>query len=280
MDEADRLIDPKSGFADQVLSIAGQVRPDRQTMLFSATLRMDVEKLARPLMHEPVRVRVGKVGASSADVKQHVHVVDNDDFKWPWLASRMNALLQDGKVLIFVSSKARVEEMGRKLNQLAEGLSQVEGMGDSADKFRVPRVVMLHADFDESQRAGAVQQFKADPSAVMVATDLASRGLHIRDIGTVVNLDVANSILQHVHRIGRTGRMQKGQEEATPGSAHTLVTQAEKDFAAELVQNLEMSSQHVPAELTTLAQKSKVWKKWQKRKGIRTSDTLPEKQSE
>eukprot|EP00746_Dinoflagellata_sp_MGD_P031020 gnl/MRDRNA2_/MRDRNA2_173702_c0_seq1.p1 gnl/MRDRNA2_/MRDRNA2_173702_c0~~gnl/MRDRNA2_/MRDRNA2_173702_c0_seq1.p1 ORF type:complete len:355 (+),score=68.88 gnl/MRDRNA2_/MRDRNA2_173702_c0_seq1:152-1066(+) len=243
------MFDPRWAFESQVRSIVNQVRPDRQTSLFSATLKMNVEKVARSVLTDFVRVRVGKVGSASTDVTQHVHVLADYDAKWPWLASQIKDFMARGKVLVFANSMARVEDLGNRLKNEAQILN----------------VTLLHGDVDQTLRRNALAKFKVGKSAVMVATDLASRGLDITDVITVINFDIAKTMEQHVHRCGRTGRLQRGEEEAREGNAHTLLLEVEKDFAAQLVKHLELSKQKIPSDLESIAHKSKLWRSWQKR---------------
>ena len=111
LDEADRMF--SLGFEPQVRSLLGQVRPDRQTVLFSATFRPALERLARDALSEPVRVTVGEVGEANDDVTQVVEVLPNADAKWGWLVARLPHFAKAGTVLVFVSQKAQSEELAR-----------------------------------------------------------------------------------------------------------------------------------------------------------------------
>eukprot|EP00747_Dinoflagellata_sp_TGD_P224362 gnl/TRDRNA2_/TRDRNA2_96694_c0_seq1.p1 gnl/TRDRNA2_/TRDRNA2_96694_c0~~gnl/TRDRNA2_/TRDRNA2_96694_c0_seq1.p1 ORF type:complete len:343 (-),score=41.48 gnl/TRDRNA2_/TRDRNA2_96694_c0_seq1:616-1644(-) len=230
-------------FENQVRSIVNQVRPDRQTLLFSATFKGKVEGLARSILSNPVRVTIGKVGSANQDIKQYVHVLVDNNAKWPWLASRLNGFLQFGKVLIFTRSIASVEELSRNLTS----------------RGGMPNVVSLSGDLDPASRHNSLKKFKDGHSAVMVATDLASRGLDIKDVHTVINFDISKSMDQHIHRIGRTCRL--GVDGVSEGSAHTLITRGEKDFAVQLVAHLHASKQPVSNALQDLASTSKKRKK-------------------
>lgn len=230
LDEADRMFD--LGFEPQIRSIVGQIRPDRQTLLFSATMPRKVEKLAREILTDPVRVTVGEVGMANEDITQHVQVIPSDTEKLPWLLEKLPGLIDDGDVLVFASKKATVDDLDSQLAQ--------KGF----------KVAALHGDKDQASRMETLQKFKSGSYHVLIATDVAARGLDIKSIKTVVNFDIAKDMDMHVHRIGRTGRA--GDKE---GTAYTLITMKEARFAGELVNSLIAAGQNVPVELMDLAMK-------------------------
>ncbi|KAI8813437.1 ATP-dependent RNA helicase DDX42-like protein [Cladochytrium replicatum] len=215
LDEADRMFD--LGFEPQVRSICGNVRPDRQTLLFSATFQKRVERVARDVLEDPVRIVVGTVGAVNTDITQYVQIFDDDSRKWDWLVGRLVGFSVEGSTLVFVSRKGAVDELSKNL--VAAGFS----------------VGGLHGDMYQ------------DRLKVLVSTDVAARGLDIKSVKNVVNFDPARDIDSHVHRIGRTGRA------GEKGNAFTLLTIKEDRFAAELVRNMEESGTAVPKELMDLA---------------------------
>ncbi|RRT84441.1 hypothetical protein B296_00001285 [Ensete ventricosum] len=230
LDEADRMFD--LGFEPQIRSIVGQIRPDRQTLLFSATMPYKVERLAREILSDPVRVTVGEVGMANEDITQVVNVISSDAEKMPWLLEKLPGLIDDGDVLVFASKKATVDEIESQLIQ---------------NGFKI---AALHGDKDQASRMDILQKFKSGIYHVLVATDVAARGLDIKSIKSVVNFDIARDMDMHVHRIGRTGRA--GDKD---GTAYTLITQKEARFAGELVNSLVAAGQDVPAELMDLAMK-------------------------
>ncbi|KAF8039718.1 hypothetical protein BT93_B2053 [Corymbia citriodora subsp. variegata] len=230
LDEADRMFD--LGFEPQIRSIVGQIRPDRQTLLFSATMPRKVEKLAREILSDPVRVTVGEVGMANEDITQVVHVIPSDAEKLPWLIEKLPSLIDEGDVLVFASKKAAVDEIESQLSQ------------------RAFKVAALHGDKDQASRMEILQKFKSGTYHVLIATDVAARGLDIKSIKSVVNFDIARDMDMHVHRIGRTGRA--GDKD---GVAYTLITQKEARFAGELVNSLIAAGQNVSTELMDLAMK-------------------------
>ncbi|KAG8389570.1 hypothetical protein BUALT_Bualt02G0242900 [Buddleja alternifolia] len=230
LDEADRMFD--LGFEPQIRSIVGQIRPDRQTLLFSATMPRKVEKLAREILSDPVRVTVGEVGMANEDITQVVQVIPSDTEKLPWLLENLPRMIDEGDVLVFASKKATVDEIESQLAQ------------------RSFKVAALHGDKDQASRMEILQKFKSGTYHVLIATDVAARGLDIKSIKSVVNFDIAKDMDMHVHRIGRTGRA--GDKD---GTAYTLITQKETRFAAELVNSLIAAGQNVSMELMDLAMK-------------------------
>uniref|UniRef100_A0A8C6X3Q1 ATP-dependent RNA helicase DDX42 n=1 Tax=Naja naja TaxID=35670 RepID=A0A8C6X3Q1_NAJNA len=234
-DEADRMFD--MGFEYQVRSIASHVRPERQTLLFSATFRKKIEKLARDILIDPIRVVQGDIGEANEDITQIVEILSSGPNKWNWLTSRLVEFTSSGSVLLFVTKKANAEELANNLKQEGHSLG------------------LLHGDMDQSERNKVISDFKKGTFPVLVATDVAARGLDIPSIKTVINYDVARDIDTHTHRIGRTGRA------GEKGVAYTLLTQKDSNFAGDLVRNLEGANQHVSKELLDLAMQNAWFRK-------------------
>ncbi|XP_078280756.1 ATP-dependent RNA helicase DDX42 isoform X2 [Rhinoraja longicauda] len=234
-DEADRMFD--MGFEYQVRSIANHVRPDRQTLLFSATFRKKIERLARDILNDPIRVVQGDIGEANEDITQIVEIMTSGPEKWDWLTRRLVELTSRGSVLIFVTKKVNSDELAANLNQ--EGYS----------------VGLLHGDMDQNERNKVISDFKKKSIPIMVATDVAARGLDIPSIKTVVNYDVARDIDTHTHRIGRTGRA------GEKGMAYTMMTGKDINFAGDLVRNLEGANQYVSKELLDLAMQNPWFRK-------------------
>lgn len=203
LDEADRMLD--LGFEPQVRSICNNVRPDRQVLMFSATFPKKIEKLTRDVLHDPIKIHIGSIGASNSDVIQHVVVLPDDTYKWNWLITHLVQFTVDGSVLVFVGRKAGVEELAQNL--------QKAGFDCLA----------MHGDLMQIERDKIIYDFKHLKKKILVCTDVAARGLDIKSVKTVVNYDIARDIDSHVHRIGRTGRA------GEKGTAYTLITQKGKE---------------------------------------------------
>ncbi|BET02516.1 ATP-dependent RNA helicase [Nesidiocoris tenuis] len=241
LDEADRMFD--LGFEPQVRSICDHVRPDRQCLLFSATFKKKIENLARDVTKNPVRILYGDyVGEANSDIDQKVIVMLQTN-KLPWLLANLVEFQSRGSVLVFVNQKVHAEELKNQLN-----LKEID-------------CLLLHGDCDQIERNRVISTFKKKECDILVATDVASRGLDIPHVRTVVNFDAPREISTYTHRIGRTGRA------GMKGDAVTLVTSADKEIAGHLVKNLESVGQNVPSELFELACTSSWFKKQRFKKG-------------
>uniref|UniRef100_A0A8C4GQV2 RNA helicase n=1 Tax=Dicentrarchus labrax TaxID=13489 RepID=A0A8C4GQV2_DICLA len=230
-DEADRMFD--MGFEYQVRSIASHVRPDRQTLLFSATFRKKIERLARDILVDPIRVVQGDIGEANEDVTQMVEMLPSATDKWGWLTRRLVEFTSSGSVLIFVTKKANCEELATNLTQ--EGYS----------------LGLLHGDMDQSERNKVISDFKKKNLPVLVATDVFSSTHFFPYCCPISNIYIDT----HTHRIGRTGRA------GEKGVAYTLLTNKDTTFAGDLVRNLEGANQAVSKELMDLAMQNPWFRK-------------------
>ncbi|CAK0825696.1 unnamed protein product [Prorocentrum cordatum] len=233
IDEADRMF--HMGFEYQVRSVVQNVRPSRQTLLFSATFPPKIERLARDLLQQPVRITTGQGGQAAANIVQHVEVLKSDDEKWDWMSKHIDGMLEKGQVLVFVKSIASAEELTQNFTDLLEKKTE-----------------FLHGDLDQTERMRILRDVKRKKVDVLIATDVAARGLDIPSIAVVVSYDVARDAETHTHRIGRTGRA------GAAGEAYTLITADSKEnyrMAALLVANLEAAGQEANSGLQWLAMK-------------------------
>eukprot|EP01017_Pseudomicrothorax_dubius_P043240 TRINITY_DN7167_c0_g1_i4.p1 TRINITY_DN7167_c0_g1~~TRINITY_DN7167_c0_g1_i4.p1 ORF type:complete len:567 (+),score=158.73 TRINITY_DN7167_c0_g1_i4:289-1989(+) len=228
LDEADRMF--SMGFEGQVRSVLGQIRPTRQVALFSATFKKKLQNLATDILDDPITINVGKALQANEDVYQEVVLFDKQEEKHVWMVFNIDKLVAQGKVLIFVNHIADVENLAKTIRET----------------FRL-NALALHGDKLQSERTQVINQFRLGEFPVLVATDIASRGLDIPTIRTVVNYDAPKDAETHIHRVGRTGRA------GERGVAFTLLLRSETRFAAVLIKNLEISGQPVPMELEDIA---------------------------
>jgi ATP-dependent RNA helicase RhlE len=200
LDEADRMMD--MGFWPDVQKIMTALPPDRQTLLFSATLPGEIQRMAKEMLREPRYVQVGSQGGAARTI-DHEMVKVESGAKIDWLANFAKRD-SDGPVLVFVRRKVDADKVTRHL--VAKSI----------------RAAALHADRSQQERLSAVEGFRSGKHPVLVATDIAARGLDIEGIAHVVNFEVPDSPDTYVHRVGRTGRS------GASGHAVTLVSPHEQ----------------------------------------------------
>jgi ATP-dependent RNA helicase RhlE len=199
LDEADRMLD--MGFWPDVQRILAALPTGRQTLLFSATMPAEVLRLTRDFLRDPAYVQVGRRGGPAQTISHAVQTVAAGE-KAKWLARwlREDAV---GPVLVFCRTKIGAERLASRLSDM--GI----------------RTAALHADRTQQQRMAAVEGFRTGTYPVLVATDVAARGLDIDGIAHVVNFEVPDTPEAYVHRVGRTGRAE------STGSALTLAAPEE-----------------------------------------------------
>jgi len=205
LDEADRMMD--MGFWPDVKRIISSMPAVRQTLLFSATMPDEVVRFALEIVRDAKYVQVGQRSAPAKSITHRAQVVPHGE-KIEWLIAFLKK--PEGPVLIFSRTKIGADRLARKL--AAAGI----------------RCIALHADRTMDQRRSAVEGFRGGKYKVLVATDIAARGLDIDGIHTVINYEVPDSADAYVHRVGRTGRSDE------PGQAITLVAPDERHALAVL----------------------------------------------
>ncbi|XP_055949776.1 probable ATP-dependent RNA helicase DDX41 isoform X2 [Argiope bruennichi] len=224
LDEADRMID--MGFEEDVRTIFSYFKGQRQTLLFSATMPKKIQNFARSALVKPVTVNVGRAGAASADVIQEVEYV-KQEAKIVHLLDTLSKTAPP--VLIFAEKKQDVDAIHEYLL-----LKNVEA-------------VAIHGGKDQEERSRAVEAFRKGEKDVLVATDVASKGLDFENIQHVINYDMPEDIENYVHRIGRTGRSGK------KGIATTFINKAcDESVLLDLKHLLMEAKQKVPPFLAAL----------------------------
>ena len=233
LDEADRMLD--MGFEPQVRAICSQIRLDRQTLMFSATWPKEIQDLAATFQRAFLRIHVGSVDlVFNPDVRQHFRLVSERD--------KLDELTQvlsehrNKRVLVFTKMKKTTDDVEQALR--AKGVNAFS----------------IHGDKEQRQREYILQKFRRDADVVLVATDVAGRGLDIKDLDVVVNYDFPMSLDDFVHRVGRTGRA------GVKGDAVSFITKREEQLSPQIVQRLikllEDAKQSPPSWMVSWSQEA------------------------
>ena len=230
LDEADRMFD--MGFEPQVMKILANIRPNRQTVLFSATFPRQMEALARKTLTKPVEIVVGGRSVVAPEITQIVEI-RNDDKKFVRLLELLGNMYadeknEDDRALIFVDRQESADTLLRDLMKKGYPCMSIHGGKDQVD------------------RDSTIDDFKAGIVPILIATSVAARGLDVKQLKLVVNFDAPNHLEDYVHRAGRTGRA------GNTGTAVTFLTEEQDRYAVDIAKALKQSGQPVPEPVQKL----------------------------
>ncbi|RKF83119.1 Pre-mRNA-processing ATP-dependent RNA helicase prp5 [Golovinomyces cichoracearum] len=228
LDEADRMFD--MGFEPQVMKIFANIRPNRQTILFSATMPRIMDALAKKTLQSPVEITVGGRSVVAPEITQIVEVREENE-KFRRLLELLGQLYDkddDARTLIFVDRQEKSDDLLKDL--MRKGYP----------------CMSIHGGKDQIDRDSTIDDFKAGVIPIMIATSVAARGLDVKQLKLVVNFDAPNHLEDYVHRAGRTGRA------GNTGTAVTFITEDQEQYSVGIAKALEQSGQPVPERLDSM----------------------------